>query len=101
MIASADEDPSKEITSHIRIHMCSLNCQTFIQVIDIRERVNVLGEAKCQALVDFHHFTGADWEGKFVGKNKRDLDKESISRRQESISRRLELISRLLESIFR
>ena len=26
VIASADEDPSKEITSHVRIHNCSLTC---------------------------------------------------------------------------
>ena len=26
--------------------------------------------SKCQALIGFHNFTGADWGGKFVGKTK-------------------------------
>lgn len=56
-----------------------LNDQTRLQfrtgkgkwrVIDIKDRVRVVGKMKCQALVGFHNFTGADWGGKFVGKTK-------------------------------
>ena len=35
--------------------------------INICERVSVIGREKCQGLIDFHNFTGADWGGKFVG----------------------------------
>ena len=46
-----------------------------VRVIDVKERVRVIGKTKCQALIGFHNFTGADWGGKFVGKTKRELDK--------------------------
>ena len=40
------------------------------RVIDVRERVKVLGRSKAKALIGFHNFTGADWGGKFVGISK-------------------------------
>ena len=39
--------------------------------INIRELVSVFGQEKCQGLIDFHNFTGADWGGKFVGISKK------------------------------
>ena len=39
--------------------------------INIRERVSVIGREKCQGLIGFHNFTGADWGGKFVGISKK------------------------------
>ena len=39
--------------------------------IDICERVKVVGRHKSKALLGFHHFTGADWGGKFVGLSKK------------------------------
>ena len=39
--------------------------------INIRERVSVIGREKCQGLIDFHNFTGADWGGKCVGISKK------------------------------
>ena len=39
--------------------------------ITIRERVSVIGREKCQGLISFHNFTGADWGGKFVGISKK------------------------------
>ena len=39
--------------------------------IDVVERANAIGRAKSQGLVGFHHFTGADWGGKFVGITKK------------------------------
>ena len=90
VIASAAESPDKEIhvlcqDTDVFTYLLDLvatekiNKQTslklhagkgFSRVIDIRERVHVLGEPKCRGLVGFHHFTGADWGGKFVGKSK-------------------------------
>ena len=37
------------------------------RLINIRERVSVIGREKCQGLIGFHNFTGADSGGKFVG----------------------------------
>ena len=39
--------------------------------INIRERVSVIRREKCQGLIGFHNFTGADWGGKFVGISKK------------------------------
>ncbi len=39
--------------------------------IYICERVNVIGRHKSRALLGFHHFTGADWGGRFVGLSKK------------------------------
>ena len=39
--------------------------------IDICERVKAVGMHKSRALLGFHHFTGADWGGKFVGLSKK------------------------------
>jgi hypothetical protein len=39
--------------------------------IDVLERVRALGVEKCQALIGFHNFTGADWGGKMVGISKK------------------------------
>ena len=38
---------------------------------DIKERVNVIGRKKSQGLLGFHHFTGADYGGKYVGVSKK------------------------------
>lgn len=35
------------------------------------ERVRVIGPSKCQGLMGFHDFSGADWCGKFVGISKK------------------------------
>ena len=39
--------------------------------IDVLERVQALGRMKSRALLGFHHFTGADWGGRFVGVSKK------------------------------
>ena len=39
--------------------------------ITIRERVRFIGREKCQGLIGFHNFTGADCGGKFVGISKK------------------------------
>ena len=39
--------------------------------ITTRERVSVIGREKCQGLIGFHNFKGADWGGKFVGISKK------------------------------
>ena len=39
--------------------------------IDICGRVKVVGRHKSRALLGFHHFTGTDWGGKFVGLSKK------------------------------
>ena len=39
--------------------------------IDIMKRVRALGPSKCQGLIGFHNFSGADWGGKFVGISKK------------------------------
>ena len=41
------------------------------KTIDIANRVNAIGQAKSKGLIDLHHFTGADWGGKFVGVSKK------------------------------
>ena len=40
------------------------------QEIDIFEHVSVIGHHKGQGLLGLHNFSGADWEGKFVGISK-------------------------------
>ena len=40
------------------------------KAVDIRERVECLGEAKSQGLLGFHEFTGSDWGGKSGGVTK-------------------------------
>ena len=35
--------------------------------IDIKERMECIGISKCQGLLGFHQFCGADWGGKYVG----------------------------------
>ena len=39
--------------------------------IDVFERVQAIGYRKCQGLLGFHNFSGADWGGKFVGITKK------------------------------
>ena len=39
--------------------------------IDVLERVQVTGHQKCQGLLGFHNFSGADWGGKLVGISKK------------------------------
>ena len=39
--------------------------------INIHERVTIIGREKCQGLIGFHNFTGADWGRKFVGISKK------------------------------
>ena len=41
------------------------------QEIDVFERVQAIGYRKCQALLGFHSFFGADWREKFVGITKK------------------------------
>ena len=38
---------------------------------DINEGVNVIGKKKSRGLLGFHHFTGADYGGKYVGVSKK------------------------------
>ena len=35
--------------------------------IDVFEHVQAIAYGKCQGLLGFHNFSGADWGGKFVG----------------------------------
>ena len=35
------------------------------------EHVQAIGHHKCQGLLGFNHFSGADWGGKFVGITKK------------------------------
>ena len=39
--------------------------------IDVKSRVQVIGEQISRALIGLHNFTGADWGGKFVGISKK------------------------------
>jgi len=39
--------------------------------IDVQERVSIIGREKSKELIVFHHFTGSNWGGKFVGVSKR------------------------------
>jgi hypothetical protein len=39
--------------------------------IDVLERARAVGAHKCQGLIGFHNFSGADWGGKFVGLSKK------------------------------
>ena len=41
------------------------------RVIDVVERVKMIGSPKCQGLIGLHNFSGADWGGKFVGITKK------------------------------
>ena len=41
------------------------------RAIDVRDRVVALGPEKSRDLIGLHHFTGADWGGKFVGVSKK------------------------------
>jgi hypothetical protein len=95
VLASAAEDEYKEITvrspdTDVEVYLCDLVANDHItdktsllfhtgkgkgRIIDINERVQVLRQAKCQALIGFHNFTGADWGGKFVGKTKESWTK--------------------------
>ena len=34
-------------------------------------RVNVIGKERCKGFIGLHHFSGADWGGKFVGITKK------------------------------
>ena len=42
-----------------------------ITAIDVRDRVVEFGPEKSRGLIGLHHFTGADWGGKFVGVSKK------------------------------
>ena len=39
--------------------------------IDVFELVQAIGYRKCQGLLGFHNFSGADWGGKFLGITKK------------------------------
>jgi len=39
--------------------------------IDVARQVGVIGNEKCKGLIGLHHFSGADWGGKFVGITKK------------------------------
>jgi len=39
--------------------------------IDVGDRVAAIGRQKSKGLIGLHHFTGADWGGKFVGVSKK------------------------------
>ena len=41
------------------------------RAIDVRDRVVALGPDKSRSLIGLHHFTGADWDGKFGGVSKK------------------------------
>ena len=43
------------------------------RAIDVRDRVVALGPEKSRGLIGLHHFTGADWGGKFVGVSKKTI----------------------------
>ena len=43
--------------------------------IDVFQLVQAIGILKCQDLIGLHHFTGADWGGKFVGITKKSWAK--------------------------
>ena len=47
--------------------------------ITIHERVNVIGQVKCQGLIGFHNFTGADWGGNFFGISKKSCMSSYLS----------------------
>ena len=38
--------------------------------INVIERVKVIGTSKAKGLIDFHNFSGAGWDGKYVGISK-------------------------------
>ena len=44
------------------------------RAIDVRDRVVALRPEKSGCLIGLHHFTGADWGGKFVELSKKDMD---------------------------
>ena len=47
--------------------------------IDVIQRVQVIGIHKCQGLIGLHHhFSGADWGGKFVGITKKTWVKSYV-----------------------
>ena len=67
-----------DLVSHGRLvshSICSLKFLTGKGVkyreIDVANRVKVIGHGKCQGLIGFHNFTGADWDGKFIGITKK------------------------------
>ena len=39
--------------------------------INVARQVGVIGNEKCKGLIGLHHFSGADWGGKFVGITKK------------------------------
>lgn len=41
------------------------------RAIDIPDRVSAIGAERAKGLIGLHHFTGADWGGKFVGLSKK------------------------------
>ena len=63
------------------ISSCHLGTQTHIKFltgtgtkfreINAVERMESIGFNKCQGLLGFHNFSGADWGGKFVGISKK------------------------------
>jgi hypothetical protein len=44
-----------------------------MRIIDIVERVKLMGANVARAILGLHNFTGADWGGKFVGVSKKRL----------------------------
>ena len=83
VLASVEDTPFKDITVRspdtdvliFLLDLVSNGGKGKGRMIDILERVQVLGKPRCQALVGFHNFTGADWGGKFVGKTKESWTK--------------------------
>jgi len=65
------------------VSSCHLGSQTHLKFltgtgskfreIDVIERMEAIGSNKCQGLLGFHNFSGADWGGKFVGISKKTL----------------------------
>ena len=52
------------IDPYIRIYLRFDMAARRKKAVDIKERVECLGEAKRQGLLGFHEFTGSDWGGK-------------------------------------
>ena len=52
--------------------------------LDIKERVAALGLPKSRGLLGFHHFTGSDYGGKFVGISKKKWTEKYLQLNEES-----------------
>ena len=62
-----------DLVTHGRLHFLTGKGDKY-RSINIRERVGVIGREKCQGLIGFRYFIGADLGGKFVGISKKSMD---------------------------